>query len=69
MIHFRCGACGIYHESIFQSPRAIYAASKRPGAGDMEVRQECPNTGRDVVYMLSDTVWRESEDAGLAVDG
>ena len=58
MIYFRCPACGIYHESVYQVLRTRYEARKWPGAPDVEIRDECPNTGRRVAYLLSDTQWR-----------
>ena len=61
MIYYRCRACGIYHESSYQAPRITYEARKLPGPGDLEVREECPNTGRMVTYLLSDTGWREAD--------
>ena len=60
MIYFRRPACGIYHESVYQVPRITYEARKRPGAGDLELRDECPNTGYRVACLLSDTQWRDS---------
>ena len=59
MIYFRCPACGIYHESSYQAPRITYEARKLPGIEDLEVRDECPNTGYRVAYLLSDTQWRD----------
>ena len=57
MIYIRCPACGIYHESFFQVPQIIYEARTLPGVGDLEIRDECPNTGQMVTYMLSETEW------------
>ena len=61
MIYFRCPACGIYRESVYQVPRITYEARKQPGKADLEYREECPNTWRGVAYLLSDTQWGHAD--------
>ena len=57
MIYYRCRACGIHHESIFQVPQVIYEARNLPGVGDLKIHDACPNTAQTVTYMLSETEW------------